>query len=350
MTDAQWRENTRRNRIATARNGMAGALQEMGNTVNTYFTPEERLAFAHFAESKRNGMTLDDVETFAIPLAESASLADQEARWRFEWMMYRAELAELLSQCPAAHRFAATAWPLRGTWFTMEQFAGKLPSEQRSAPLVAAADAYRSAGDEAKRTADAVCRFFPERSRPYDLSAFLPIAAGAATGRACAHRLDLAGGMGRAGRRLRGCERKSLRSPMLWSRLAAKPSAHLEQGLQRACGTLLRRADARCEQRIPRRSWRRSHWCPPRQASRPRPSNLRATSGSTTARDMANIWARQSWRNAEDFLPAILEESPASASGYLTLADYYARRWRHPARHRRLQSRARTLAQSAGCV
>ena len=67
MTDAQWRENTRRNRIATARNGMAGALQEMGHTVNTYFTPEERLAFAHFAESKRNGMTFEDIETFAIP-------------------------------------------------------------------------------------------------------------------------------------------------------------------------------------------------------------------------------------------------------------------------------------------
>ena len=28
--------------------------------------------------------------------------------------------------------------------------------------------------------------------------------------------------------------------------------------------------------------------------------------------------------NPDDFLPAILEESPASASGYLTLADYYA--------------------------
>ena len=28
--------------------------------------------------------------------------------------------------------------------------------------------------------------------------------------------------------------------------------------------------------------------------------------------------------NPEDFLPAILEQSPASASGYLTLADYYA--------------------------
>ena len=39
----QWRENTRRARIETARTGMAGALQEMGSAVNAYFTPEERL-------------------------------------------------------------------------------------------------------------------------------------------------------------------------------------------------------------------------------------------------------------------------------------------------------------------
>jgi len=39
MTDATWRENTRRARIETARTGMMVALQEMGSAVNTYFTP-----------------------------------------------------------------------------------------------------------------------------------------------------------------------------------------------------------------------------------------------------------------------------------------------------------------------
>jgi hypothetical protein len=45
MTDAQWRENTRRSRIQTARTGMEVALEEMGSAVNIYFTPEERLDF-----------------------------------------------------------------------------------------------------------------------------------------------------------------------------------------------------------------------------------------------------------------------------------------------------------------
>ena len=76
-------KTSRRNRIEIARTGMSSALTEMGNTVNTYFTPEERLSFAQFAEAKRSGMNLDDLEKFAIPLAESASLADQEAKWRF---------------------------------------------------------------------------------------------------------------------------------------------------------------------------------------------------------------------------------------------------------------------------
>ncbi len=166
MTDAQWRENTRRNRIETARNGMAGALREMGSSVNTYFTPEERLSFAHFAESKRNGMTFDDVETFAIPLAESASLADQEARWRFEWMMYRAELPNYYPNVQPLIDLQRRRGRFAELGSQMEQFAGKLPPEQRSAPLLAAADAYRSAGDEQNELRCAVCRLFPERSRP----------------------------------------------------------------------------------------------------------------------------------------------------------------------------------------
>ena len=56
ITDAKWRENQRLLRMETARNGMTGALQEIGTAVNTYFTPEERLTFAHFAESKRAAM------------------------------------------------------------------------------------------------------------------------------------------------------------------------------------------------------------------------------------------------------------------------------------------------------
>ncbi len=87
ITDREWRERTQENRVRTARDGMRSALSEMGNTVSAYFTPEEKVAFAKFAETRRAGMSLADVEAFAVPLAQSAGLAELEARWRYELMM-----------------------------------------------------------------------------------------------------------------------------------------------------------------------------------------------------------------------------------------------------------------------
>ena len=149
VTDAQWRERVRQTRIETARNGMAAVLEEMGVTVNTYFTPEERLAFASFAESKRNGMNAVDLEKFAIPLAESAALAEQESRWRFELMMQRpsafpnsyASVQPFIDIERHRGRFAELGSKL-------EQYENGVPPMYGISPLLAAADAYRSAGDE----------------------------------------------------------------------------------------------------------------------------------------------------------------------------------------------------------
>jgi tetratricopeptide (TPR) repeat protein len=90
ITDQQWRARTRQTRIETASGGMNAAMQELGSTANTYFTPEERQNFAAFVEAKHRGLDLSSVESFLIPLAQSAALADQEAHWRFEVMMSQA--------------------------------------------------------------------------------------------------------------------------------------------------------------------------------------------------------------------------------------------------------------------
>ena len=55
VTDAQWRERVRQTRIATARNGMAAVLEEMGNAVNAYFTPEERLSLRKLRRLEAEG-------------------------------------------------------------------------------------------------------------------------------------------------------------------------------------------------------------------------------------------------------------------------------------------------------
>ena len=46
---------------------MRSALNEMGAAVSTYFTPEEKVAFAKFAETRRAGMSLGGRRRFRRP-------------------------------------------------------------------------------------------------------------------------------------------------------------------------------------------------------------------------------------------------------------------------------------------
>jgi len=322
MTDTQWRENTRRNRIETARTGMAGALQEMGNTVSAYFTPEERLGFARFAESTRSGMTMDDIEKFAISLAESASLADQEAHWRFESLMHRAGLPNYYPNTQPFIELQRRRGRFAELGPQMEQFAEAVPSQQRSAPLLAAADAYRSAGDE--------------QNELRVLSSVFSM-----------NGLDTA-------RQQRLFQLLLARQPEALVRIAAiwMPSGEQAANYVIAHGSAtLSHAvvEARSKARQP--VWNKAYNAlVGLYFAEPTPDvnnaflaalgndkvGVRLAEPLDRAQQLAgNIWFYYGSRygeylgtaklgNPEDFLPAILEESPASASGYLTLADYYA--------------------------
>jgi len=56
-------------------------LRRIGNAVETYFTPEEKLAFANFLGGGLPQITAERIRTM-LPMAESAGLADLEAKWR----------------------------------------------------------------------------------------------------------------------------------------------------------------------------------------------------------------------------------------------------------------------------
>jgi tetratricopeptide (TPR) repeat protein len=99
ISDKEWREHTLQVRKNNANNGMRGALTEMGSTVARYFTPEEKVSFAGFAQGLRTPMNFEDANLFAFPLAHSAGLAEEEARWRYELMMSSPEnTAALMGQ------------------------------------------------------------------------------------------------------------------------------------------------------------------------------------------------------------------------------------------------------------
>ncbi len=323
LTDAQWRENVRRNRIETARNGMEASLAEMGRAVNTYFTPEERLDFAHFAESKRNAMNQDDAERFAIPLAANAALADQEARWRFEALMHKAGLPNsYLNPQPLVDlqrrrgRFAELG-------SQMEHFAAAVPWQQRTSPLASAADAYHSAGDEPSELrvltgifslngldTNRQQRFFELllKTKPEELvriASLWPAPVGEQAANyavahgspAFAHAVVMA---------------RSKPRPPVWNAAynalvglyLSEPSEDINRAFISALGDdpigvrLAKPVDR--SQRLAGDTWFYYG------------SRYGEYLGSTKL------------GNPDDFLPAILEESPASASGYLILADYYA--------------------------
>ena len=326
LTDAQWRENTRRARIETARNGMESALQEMGSTVNIYFTPEERTSLAQFAESKRASMSVDDAEKFAIPLAVNAALADQEARWRFEVIMRRVQrslspnyypnLQALVDLQRRRGRFAELG-------SQMEQFAPAVPRPARVAPLVAASDAYQSAGDaqseirvlyslfsmnglDARRQE----RFFQLllEKQPKDLiqiASTWPAAWGEqAADYAVAHGSpEIAHAVVQA----RGKAR-----PPVWNKAYnalvglyfTEPTPDVNNAF---LGTL---GDDPIGVRIAK----------PVDRAQQLAGDTWFYYGSRYGEYLGT--AKQG--NPEDFLPAALEQSPASASGYLALADYYA--------------------------
>ena len=322
ITDAQWRENRRRVRMDTARTGMAAALEEMGTTVTTYFTPEERSGFARFAETNCAGMDAADLTQFAIPLAQSAALAEQEARWRFEVLLQQSHQPNSETRVRAFIDLQRSRGRFAELGSQMEQFASALPPLQRSTPLLAAADAYRSAGDQ-QNELRVLATIGPQE---LDAQRFQRL-----------FQLLLA------------------RVPEGLTRLASnRHSAYGEAAANYAVahgGAKLSHSVVEMHGRAWPPVWTRAYNALVGlyfSETTPEVNNafLKVLGDSPIGErlgkpvDRAQQLAGKTWfyygsrygeylglaksGNPDDFLPAVLEESPASASGYLTVADYYA--------------------------
>jgi len=323
VTDRQWRKRVRQTRIETARDGMAAVLEEMSNTVNSYFTPEERLTFARFAESKRSGMNLADLEKFAIPLAEHAALADQEAQWRFELMMQAPSGSpNLYSRMPALVGLQRRRGRFAELGSQLEQFATGLPPISRSVPLLAASDAYRAAGDQhnelrllANISASNLDNNRQQRlfqlllaQRPQELVRIGSTWAHP-SGEKAANYVVANGGasMARSVVEARGQHRTPVwtKSYLALSGLYyAEPTAEVNHAFLGVLG------DNSIAERLAK----------PVDPSQQLAGNTWFYYGSRYGEYLGTT--KQG--TPEDFLPAILEQSPASSSGYLTVADYYA--------------------------
>jgi len=82
VSDADWRRNRVEQRKRQAEAGFRETVQQMSAAVASYFTPEEKLAYAQLLDVRAAKATPADVVSIWIPAAMTAGLKDLEARWR----------------------------------------------------------------------------------------------------------------------------------------------------------------------------------------------------------------------------------------------------------------------------
>ena len=116
-------------------------------TVDKYYTPEERSAFATFLAAQRPTMSAEEAENILIPTAQNAGLAELEVRWRSEALLLHARY-EPTSYSPHVARIIdlqKRRMKYNELGGLLERYTSLLPSVARNNALETAAEAYRSA-------------------------------------------------------------------------------------------------------------------------------------------------------------------------------------------------------------
>jgi len=323
LRDNEWRQRQKEIRLANARQGLREALVEMGGTAARYFTPEEKVSFAEFAQKLRGSMIVPDlVESFAIPLAESAGLAEKEAVWRYELLMNEnKQPQQLIADMNAYIELQRRRLTLTELGPQLERFSSRLSGGNRTVAFIAAAQAYHLVGDEEnelrllasvgpvylggenqKRLFTLLLAHRPEQLVQF-ASSWTPWGQQAA---------DFVVANGDAGLVHAVVAARGRARPPVWSKaygaLAglyfAEPSPDVNKVFLSALG------DSTIAERL----------------GKPVDRNAQLA---------GDIWFYYGSRygeylgvtkqgTSEDYLPALLEQSPATAAGYLALADYYS--------------------------
>ncbi len=315
VTDQQWRERELGMRRDAARTGMTAALRSMGAAARQYFTPEEKVALAGWVEGKARSSNTSDLDAFFLPLAESAELADLEARWDEQLMlanynlrggMYKTHLVQLQAR---RMRFAEVGRSL-------ERYAQTFRPEQRDAVLLEAAQAYRSGadyddelrvlssirgrlyGDQQERLFDLLLHRRPQELLQWAASSY------PAAQYAILH--------GDASLAMQAVSARGRDLPPVWNHAySALTGLYFGDSMPTIQAQFVSAlGDATVRERIGKEVDRNQQ-----------------IAGSTWFYYGSRYgeWLGLSRAgDPEDFLPAILEQSPASASGYITVAEYYA--------------------------
>ncbi len=321
ISDREWREHTLKTRIDNAKSGMQGALTEMGSAVARYFAPEEKVSFAAFAQALRTPMNFEEANLFAFPLVHGAGLAEEEARWRYELMMNAPEnTSALLGQMSNFVELQRQRLKFAELGPQLERFAPRIAPDQRTGVLLAAAEAYRAAGDSDNELrvlaslspnylgGDVQKRFFELLldKRPQQLaqmaSSWTPFGEQAA---------DFAVGNGDPELAYAVVAARGRSRPAVWGKsYTALVGLYFAESSPAVNNAFL---NALGDQTIGERLGK------PVDRNNQLAGDIWFYYGSRYGEYLGDT--KQG--TPEDFLPAVLEQSPASSSGYLMLADYY---------------------------
>jgi cellulose synthase operon protein C len=151
VTDAQWRARTVANRKLAVRGSFREAVIEMGRGAGQYFTPEEKVEFAHFLDNERAGASPEQLAETLVPAAHEAGLLDVEEQWRVELIQGGGAIAERQVEPLISLETGRLHFDELGR--TLEEYAGTLHGMHRTNMLVRAAEVYLQGGDETRALA-----------------------------------------------------------------------------------------------------------------------------------------------------------------------------------------------------
>ena len=320
ITDQQWRDRALQMRRDTARLGLQTTMQAMGKCVHQYFTPEERLQFGDWLEKQSAQQGNDELGAIFVPAATAAGLPELQARWLKQLM---------LSYSPASSGYESRFIEVQtrrmhfeDLGVALEAYAQRLTlTTGQNGVLAQAADAYRSGAlydaefNVVRRIAvqvlgDVLQRYFELllQRNPQELVQLAGSSSATVGDAACQYAIA----HGPSGLAQQAVAARGRLLEPVWSKAYsgltglyfADRSPAVNAAFLNALGdgTIAERVGKPVDrtQQLAGNTWfyygsRYGEWL-----------------GVTRTGD------------PEDFLPAQLEQSPATASGYITVAEYYA--------------------------
>ena len=319
ITDQQWREAALAGRRATARSGMSAAMREMGTAVTRYFTPEEKAAFMTALDSKAKNASDGDLSAFFLPVAQSSDLPELETQWLRRLLMSHYSLT-------AGRGYESRLIDIETRRMRLDELGGILAEyartlrlqEGRYAVLEQAARAYHECAEADKELA-ALAQVGPgggDQQRLFTLllqkqpdELIRVIQRGNSVSDAAAQYV-IEHGDEKIARQAIAARGRSL-DPVWTESYSALTGLYFDdRSASTELAFLSALGDANIGDRISK----------PVDRSQQLAGNIWFYYGSRYG-----VWLSSSGAGDPDqYLPAILEQSPASAQGYVTTAAFYA--------------------------